>query len=109
MSIEALRDYILNFEPPTYEHPVCFDQELRLRLRGLRARVASLSSKKRSGEPEGSMDGSGTVEAQIEELTAELEQVQAEAAPRSAVLVFRRLPATPEDGHTDYATIKMTR
>lgn len=106
-ALQALRALALAYAP-TADYPLCLDLEARVEILSLRAQYRDLAAK--AAEVDEQPDEGATLSetpahdalaTKMAEVEDQLERAQAEARDRTVVLVFKRLPTTPEDCDAD--------
>ena len=115
-ALQDLRALALG-DSPTAEFPICLDRELRLACVALRQQYLDVKQRL-DGLADSDRDGSTALDeapledrlrAQLDDIEARLQEAEEAAAPHSMVLIFKRLPATPDsadDGEPDYFTVE---
>lgn len=116
MSIEHLRTLALTYAP-TADYSVCLDREQQLHLIGLRTRLFDVQARRdrlvNSGDlPKQTLGETPAVDAlaaELADIEHQIDAAQEAARENSLVLVFRRLPATPDsadEGEESYSELE---
>lgn len=114
-ALQMLRALALSYAP-TADYSVCLDREKQLRIVALRQQHQALSAKLQgldASDDEGATIGEeqahDKLARELSDLEARIAEAEDGAKDQSVVLIFKRLPATPdsaEDGETAYSELE---
>ena len=114
-ALQMLRALALSYAP-TADYPVCLDREKRLEILALRqqavavkAKLDGLDASDDEGATIGEEPAADRLTRELSDLEDRIAEAEEGAKDQSVVLIFKRLPATPDsadEGEVAYSTIE---
>ena len=113
-ALQMLRALALSYAP-TADYPVCLDREKRLEILALRQQAVAVKTKLDglASDDEGATIGEepahDRLARELADLEARITEAEEGAKDQSVILIFKRLPATPDsadEGEVAYSTIE---
>ena len=114
-ALQALRELALTYAP-TADYPVCLDREKRLEILALRQqyqakhdKLQALDDSDRAGDSLGDEPIEDRLARELAEIEARMAEAEDAAKDVSVVLIFKRLPATPDsadEGEASFSEIE---